>query len=118
MKIAIASDSNKVSGHFGHCQGFSIYEVENNSVVSNNFVQNPGHRPGFLPVFLRDNGVDVIISGGMGASAQHLFNESGIDVVVGAKGNCEDVINQFLKDNLESTGSICTQHMHEGHCGN
>jgi len=28
MKIAIAADGNVVSGHFGHCEGFQIYDVD------------------------------------------------------------------------------------------
>ena len=97
MKIAIASDGNKVSAHFGHCEGFSMYEVEKNKVLNNEFVPNPGHRPGFLPMFLKDNKVDLIISGGMGGSAQELFVNNGIDVIVGAEGSCEDVINAYIK---------------------
>lgn len=32
MKIAIASDGKYVSRHFGHCEGFTIYEVEEGSL--------------------------------------------------------------------------------------
>lgn len=116
MKIAIASDGNRVSGHFGHCEGFSIYEVEENKILNSEFVPNPGHRPGFLPVFLNEKGIDIIISGGMGGSAQQLFNNKGIEVIVGAKGDCNSVIEEYLIGKLKSTGSICEEHAHEGHC--
>ena len=29
MKIATASDGINISGHFGHCEGFHIFEIEN-----------------------------------------------------------------------------------------
>lgn len=116
MKVAIASEGKIVSGHFGHCEGFTIYEVGKNKVLNSKFVANPGHKPGFLPVFLKENGTDVIISGGMGAAAQQLFAENGIDVVVGARGDCTDVIQFYLKGELKSTGSVCEEHSHEGHC--
>ena len=29
MNVAIASDGKIVSGHFGHCEGFTLYDVEN-----------------------------------------------------------------------------------------
>ena len=117
MKIAVASDGQNVSGHFGHCEGFTVYEVKKDKeVCGKNFVQNPGHKPGFLPVFLKDLGTDVIVAGGMGAMAQQLFNENGIEVIVGAQGKCDDVVDSFLKGNLKSTGSVCTEHKHEGHC--
>ena len=100
MKIAIASEGKKVSGHFGHCEGFAIYEVEGDTILSNEFVPNPGHRPGFLPVFLKEKGADVIISGGMGGTAQQLFDDNGIQVVVGAEGNCDDVVKNYLSGKL------------------
>lgn len=115
MKISVASDRKNVSGHFGHCEGFTIYEAEEGKELKKSFVQNPGHRPGFLPVFLKDLNVNVIIAGGMGETAQNLFNENGIEVVVGASGLCDDVVNQYINGQLKSTGSVCTEH--EGNCG-
>jgi predicted Fe-Mo cluster-binding NifX family protein len=108
MKIAVAVNDGAVSQHFGHCEVFNVYDVENNKVENLNVVPNPGHRPGFLPVFLKDNGVNVIIAGGMGGSAQQIFNENGIKVVVGASGNSDEVINQYLSDNLNLSDNGCS----------
>lgn len=118
MKIAIASERNKVAQHFGHCAEFTIYEIDNNQIKSINNVANPGHRPGFLPVFLNDLGVNVIISGGMGQGAIDIFNDKNIEVIVGATGNVQDIVELYLQGNLNSTGSICHQHMHHGNCSN
>ena len=52
----------------------------------------------------------------MGESAQGLFSENGIKVIVGVQGTCEDVIRQYIEGVLKSTGSICREHAHEGHC--
>ncbi|NMA86151.1 MAG: dinitrogenase iron-molybdenum cofactor [Tissierellia bacterium] len=116
MKIAIAADGNNISGHFGHCQGFMIYEIENGEILNHKFEPNPGHKPGFLPVFLSERGVNTIISGGMGASAQQLFSNNNIEVIVGASGDCNQIVVEYLKGELESTGTICEDHAHEGHC--
>lgn len=116
MKIAIATEGKRVSGHFGHCEGFTMYKVDDSKIVDSEFIPNPGHKPGFLPRFLKEKRVDIIISGGMGGSAQQLFNDNGIEVVVGARGNCDDVIQSYLDGELKSTGSICEEHAHEGHC--
>jgi predicted Fe-Mo cluster-binding NifX family protein len=116
MKIAVASDGSYVSGHFGHCEGFTLYEVDNLEVSNKVFVPNPGHKPGYLPVFLKEQKADVIIAGGMGETAQVLFNEQGIEVVVGAQGNTDDVVKLYIVGRLKSTGSVCTEHAHEGHC--
>ena len=66
MKIAVAAMGNTVSGHFGHCENFNIYDAEDGKITAEEVVANPGHRPGFLPNFLADRGVQVIIAGGMG----------------------------------------------------
>ena len=60
---------NTVSGHFGHCENFNIYDAEDGKITAEEVVANPGHRPGFLPNFLADRGVQVIIAGGMGGGA-------------------------------------------------
>ena len=78
MKIAVASEKEMVTEHFGHCEGFMIFDTENNQIVKSETIANPGHKPGFLPNFLADRGVNVIISGGMGGGAVEIFNERNI----------------------------------------
>ena len=75
MKIAVASENGMVTEHFGHCEGFMIFDTENNQIVKSETIANPGHRPGFLPNFLNDMGVNVIISGGMGGGAIDIYNK-------------------------------------------
>lgn len=116
MKIAVASNENMCCEHFGHCEGFKVYEIENDEVKSETFLKNPGHKPGFLPVFLKEKGINVVISGGMGEMAQQIFKENNIEVIVGASGSLEEIIKTYISKSLKSTGSICDKHEHEGHC--
>lgn len=117
MKIAIAKDGRNVSGHFGHCEGFELFHIDTGKIIKRVFLENPGHKPGFLPKFLSDNGTNVIISGGMGSSAQQLFQTCGIEVVVGVQGDLETAIEQFMHGKLSSTHSVCNEHAHKGSCG-
>jgi len=117
MKIAVASENGMVTEHFGHCQGFIIFDTENNQIIKSETIANPGHRPGFLPNFLADGDVNVIISGGMGGGAIEIFNERKVEVVVGAKGDAKAAVKAYLKGLLKSTGSICHQHQHHDECG-
>lgn len=118
LKIAVAGEGRAVTGHFGHCQHFLVFEVENSKIVKEEILPNPGHRPGFLPNYLADQGIQVIISGGMGGGAVEIFNERGVEVVIGATGEAKTVVEAYLKDELKSTGSICHQHEHHETCGN
>lgn len=117
MKIAVACDGNIVAGHFGHCEMFNVYEVLNREVIKSEAIANPGHKPGFLPNFLNDLGINVIISGGMGAGAIDIFNEKGIEVITGASGNADQVVNDYLQGVLKSAGAVCQAHQHHGTCG-
>lgn len=107
MKIAIATENGSVSPHFGHCEGFTIFEVEDKNVKSEEFVPNPGHEPGFLPVFLSEKGVDLIIAGGMGERAQGLFAGRNIDTIVGASGSAKNALDTYLKGELKSNNVFC-----------
>ncbi len=116
-KIAVASEQKMVTGHFGHCENFMIFDTEDGKITKSESVPNPGHRPGFLPVFLSDLGVQVIISGGMGGGAIDIFNSKNIEVITGASGSAEDAVKNYLAGKLESTGSVCHEHQHHDECG-
>lgn len=116
-KIAIAAEGHSVCEHFGHCEGFNIYTTQNGVIVAKDFLANPGHKPGLLPNLLNDQGVHVVIAGGMGAGAIEIFNEKGIDVITGARGMVDQTIATYLDGKLLSTGSVCHDHQHAGDCG-
>lgn len=117
IKIAVASENENIAEHFGHCKNFNIFEAEKNQITRSSSVPNPGHKPGFLPNFLHDMGVNVVISGGMGGSAIDIFNEKGIEVIVGAEGTAKSAATAYLNGDLKSTGSVCRQHRHKDKCG-
>ena len=117
MRIAVASEGVNVTEHFGHCEGFLIYDTENGKILQEEMVANPGHKPGFLPNFLADRGVKVIISGGMGGGAVEIFNDRDVEVVVGALGPAKNAVESYLRGELKSTGSVCHEHSHHDECG-
>ena len=59
----------------------------------------------------------VIISGGMGGGAVDIFNERGVEVIVGVQGEAQAAVETYLRGELISTGSICHQHEHAHECG-
>lgn len=122
-KIAVAAEGKNITGHFGHCGNFLIYEIRDGQIIKEEMIDNPGHRPGFLPNFLADRGVGAIISGSMGEGARDIFQERNVEVVAGASGDAREAVESYLAGNLQSDDSVCQEHQHQhgegcgGACG-
>lgn len=117
MKIAVAAMGSEVAQHFGHCETFLFFDAADGKITAESSVPNPGHRPGFLPNFLADNGAQVILAGGMGGGAVDIFNERGVEVITGAQGDARSAVEAYLRGELVSTGSVCHHHEYESECG-
>jgi len=107
MRFAISTDGDFVSQHFGRCPSFTIVDIENNKLIKKEVLDNPGHHPGYLPEFLHQKGVSSIICGGMGQRAAGLFQERGINTIVGIEGKISEVIEKLLEGELQSGESSC-----------
>jgi predicted Fe-Mo cluster-binding NifX family protein len=107
MRIAISTEGNEVSPHFGRCPAFTIVEVADGKVVGRGVIPNPGHQPGFIPQFLHEKGVRLIVAGGMGPRAVALFEDLGMEAILGVGGNVDDVIDRFLSGSLTGGPSLC-----------
>jgi predicted Fe-Mo cluster-binding NifX family protein len=109
MKFAIPTADKKLCMHFGHCESFAILEVpEDGQEVDVEYIVPPPHEPGVLPRWLGEQGVNVIIAGGMGQRAQVLFKEQNIDVVVGASQQTPvKLVTEYLAGSLKSGVNAC-----------
>lgn len=101
-KIAVPTVGGRLCEHFGHCHQFAILEVNDHSVLSENYVTPPPHEPGILPAWIAQLGVTDVIAGGMGQRAINLFNEQKVNVFVGApmkspKELAQDLVNGVLE---------------------
>ena len=116
MKIAVTYDNGNVFQHFGKTENFKVYEVEDDKVVSSEVIGSNGTGHGALAGLLAEQGINVLICGGIGEGAQTALTEAGIEMVAGAQGNTDDVVEAYLKGELVSTGANCDHHHHEeGH---
>ncbi len=109
MRIAIPLANGKLATHFGHCELFGIYDVENGKIVNKQMVTPPPHEPGVIPRFLNEQGVNKIIAGGMGQRAIQFFNDYGIEVIIGAPvKEPETLINEYLNGTLVLGENVCS----------
>jgi predicted Fe-Mo cluster-binding NifX family protein len=116
VKVAISTDMGYVSAHFGRCASYTIVDIEEGKVVNREEIPNPGHQPGFLPQYLSDRGVNVIIAGGMGPRAQGLFAQKNIESLIGVQGPIDDVITKFIDQEIEAGEDLCGHKHGEAEC--
>lgn len=110
MKFAIPIVDGQLCMHFGHCAHFALVDVDekNKQIVAQKLVEPPPHEPGVLPKWLHEQGANVILAGGMGARAQQLFQQNGIQVVVGCPTAApETLVASFLAGTLVAGENVC-----------
>ena len=113
MKIAVTYENGNIFQHFGRTETFKIYEIENNTVISSEVTGTEGHAHEALADFLKAQGIEVLICGGMGPGAQNALAQAGIEVYAGAEGSCDEAVEKYLKGELTSTGVNCDHHQEE-----
>lgn len=119
MKIAVTYENGAVFQHFGHCKNFKFYEVEDNEIKGTRIVSALGSGHGALAGFLKLNGADVLICGGIGGGARTALSEAGIELYPGVTGSADESVIAFLNGKLNFNPDTLCNHHHEGehHCG-
>ena len=110
MKYAVPVSGGMVSPHFGHCEQFALFDVneEKKEVTRKELVPSPEHQPGLLPQWLAEEGVSVVLAGGMGPRAQDIFRQNRIEVVMGVlEGDPEKAVLDYLNGMLTTGENIC-----------
>jgi len=109
MKIAMPIAQNQLCMHFGHCEAFTFFEVDEKekTIINKTTPAPPPHEPGILPPSIKNQGADVVITGGMGGRAQSLFQAVGVKVVTGACGNPEQIVLDYLNNSLQTGPNAC-----------
>ncbi len=122
MKIAVTHSNGNVFEHFGKTEEFKLYDVNEGKVLKSEVVSTNGKGHGALAGLLAELGVDVLICGGLGGGAVEALKRNQIKLVAGASGNCDLLVEKFLKNELALNDTpSCNHHEHDGnhqcHCG-
>ncbi|MFZ5785363.1 MAG: NifB/NifX family molybdenum-iron cluster-binding protein [Acidobacteriota bacterium] len=107
------------STHFGGAGRFAFFDVEQASrtIVGRCFATPPPHERGAFPMWLKGEGVNVVLAGGMGPRAVQIFQHFGIETVLGVGGGQpEQIVRDYLAGTLSASGEGCSGgHLHD--CG-
>jgi predicted Fe-Mo cluster-binding NifX family protein len=95
----------QVGAHFGHCDLYTIVDVEDGRIIKVETLPNVPHQQGgcLAPVqHLAQNGVTLLIAGGMGMRPLMGFNQAGIEVYRGtASPNVGAAVQAMVQGELD-----------------
>ena len=120
MKIAIpVTKENRIDDHFGHCEYYGVYTIsEKNEIIDVQTIkseQGCGCKSNIAGV-LANQGVSIMLAGGIGGGAINVLNNWGIEVIRGCSGLAVEVVKAYVSGNLTDSGESCRQHeQHQGH---
>ncbi len=115
MKVAIPTkEGNRIDDHFGHCEFYSIFTVDDNQVVEKQILQSPqgcGCKSN-IAFDLAEIDVKVMLAGGIGQGAINKLASQNIQVIRNCKGDVDLLVNEYLAGNLVDGGFSCAAHDH------
>jgi len=115
MKIALPSYQNQVDEHFGHCEYFTVFTVDDQkNILTEEIIASPagcGCKSNIAQT-LAQMGVKYMLAGNMGQGAVNVLAMNGIQVLRGCSGNVKDVARSWLSGSLSDSGVSCAQHEH------
>ena len=111
MSVKVAAPSMMPGGmdaetsmHFGHCEIFTIVEIEDAAITAVSTMENAPHEHGgcMEPVqHLHARGVNVLLAGGMGMRPLMGFQQAGIQVChVGVQMAVGQAVQAFISGRL------------------
>lgn len=82
MKIAIPMADGKFSEHFGGARAFLVFHGKHGTwrLGQAEVFGAPDHKPGSLPTWLEEQGVDALVSSAIGERALIMLANAGIEV--------------------------------------
>jgi len=118
MKIALPSRQNQIDEHFGHCEHFTVFTVDDKKrITAEEKISSPagcGCKSNIAQT-LAEQGVKLMLAGNMGQGAVNVLNGHGISVLRGCSGDVKAVAESWIAGNLMDNGIACDQH--EQGCG-
>jgi predicted Fe-Mo cluster-binding NifX family protein len=114
MKIAVpVTRNNQIDDHFGHCEFYSVFTISEKNEITEvktiPSVQGCGCKSNIAHT-LAEDGVTVMLAGGIGGGAINVLNNAGIQVVRGCMGNAKEIVQEFISGNIKDSGESCQTH--------
>jgi predicted DNA-binding protein (UPF0251 family)/predicted Fe-Mo cluster-binding NifX family protein len=112
MIVAVPYSQGNVNAHFGSTQAFLVAEAVDGNVERASIfeVQGMQHNHAGIAGFLKDQGVEVILAGGMGQPMQQALKTQGFELYCGVSGPAVEAVEAFIRGEIEQSESTCGHH--------
>ncbi len=118
MKIAVPTRGDQIDNHFGHCEKYSIFEIEGNTIKGQSSLdaaEGCGCKSNIAST-LAGMGVRLMIAGGIGEGAIRVLASNGIKTIRGASGSVQKAVEDYLTGRLMDSGETCHTHGADHEC--
>jgi len=106
--VALPVLKDKLSRHFGNCEKFVIASIEDQHIEKIEYVDPPAHKPGAYPKFMAENGVNVVLTYGMGDKATAILSRNRIKIIKGVDVDTpERILDKYIKGKLVNKNVPC-----------
>lgn len=113
-KIAVPIIRNlEINDHFGSSTHFQTYTIDSENSIMKDEVLITGQGcacKSELPKLLKDKGINTVLVSGIGEGAVNVLKRFGLEVIKGCRGNADDLVNRFVKNDLENSDVFCNSH--------
>lgn len=108
MRIAIPLANGRLNSHFGQSQTFAFVDIEGGRIARVEELPAPEHAHGVIPAWVKEQGANIVIAGGMGGHARQLLAEADVTVITGAPEETpEALVQAYLAGTLLSVDRPC-----------
>ncbi|MGN0018880.1 MAG: NifB/NifX family molybdenum-iron cluster-binding protein [Candidatus Gastranaerophilaceae bacterium] len=118
MKLAIPTMDGKLCSHFGHCESFTFAEInpQTNEILN---IESKVPEEGIScqsASWISEQGANKVLAGGMGMRPLAIFQQNGVDVVVGCPElPIKELIENYMANSLETGENACGGEHHHCH---
>jgi predicted Fe-Mo cluster-binding NifX family protein len=120
MRIAMPYLDGLVNPHFGQSKEFIIFEAEGKEITDSKIISNQDFCQNHegLAGLLKSEGVEVVITGGVGRPMIRALQAMGFEVITGARGDAAKTAADYLNGTLQTENIAvcgCGDHDHHTH---
>lgn len=108
-RIAIPCTGEFLNEHFGRAQTFKLIEIVDGKIQNEKTINSRGleHQHEGIAQLLKQNGVETVICGGIGAGAITGLQKAGLEILKGARGRLLDIAQEYADGTFTGTDTVC-----------